>query len=284
MEELPSSDKDHADADWLKRDEAETPQPPPPQQIPVAPDEAYEIEGGEPGGDVDETAAPIVPPVPEPAPRQARPRAADKPAAGSEAATVDVVWTRWGEWGPDVVRLGLAALVTLFLLYLTVSSLYFLLAFLVLVVGAAVMAVLFYPLAITFERPVRVTPEQAVKDYYGALSHSVPHYRRMWLLLSSAGRSCPEYVTFEAFESYWRNRLTALDDGVSKRFNPLRFEVEDFRSEKSKGQTAIDGTFTLNVRHRRRPDQTVRSFRIALGLVKGPDRMWYLNRGTLPKA
>ena len=27
-----------------------------------------------------------------------------------------------------------------------------------------------------------MTPEQAVKDYFAALSHHVPHYRRMWLL------------------------------------------------------------------------------------------------------
>jgi hypothetical protein len=144
------------------------------------------------------------------------------------------------------------------------------------------MALLSYPLAITMERPVRVTPEQAVKDYFGALSHNVPHYRRMWLLLSSAGRSCPEFRSLEGFQAYWKSTLAAMGDGVPARFNPFLFEIDDFRSEKSKGQTTIDGTFTLRVRHRRLADRPVRAFRVELGLVKGPDRMWYLNSGTMP--
>jgi hypothetical protein len=282
MDELPSSDKEHADAEWLTRDGAEAPGPPvAPDQQAVSPD-AYEVQGVEPGDLGDEPVLRVVPPVPESPPR---PKASEKPTTrtAAESAVVDVVWTRWREWGPDLPRLGLAALATLFLLYIALSYMMFMFAFIVLAAGTVVMAVLSYPLAITLERPVRVTPEQAVKDYYGALSHSMPHFRRMWLLLSSAGRSCPEFASFEAFESYWRARLFSLGDGVPRKLNPLLFDVDDFRSEKSSGQTSIDGTFTLNVRDRHRPDRPVRAFKIELGLVRGPDRMWYLNRGTIPK-
>ncbi len=54
--------------------------------------------------------------------------------------------------------------------------------------GAVGLLLLCYPLFITMERPIRITPEQAVNDYYAALSHSIPHTRRMWLLLSEEGR------------------------------------------------------------------------------------------------
>ena len=85
------------------------------------------------------------------------------------------------------------------------------------------------------------------------------------------------------FQSYWKATITALDGDTPARFNSLNFEVEDFRSEKSHGQTKVDASFTLKVSHRRFTDRPARTFRIEIGLVKGPDRMWYLNRGTIPK-
>ena len=57
---------------------------------------------------------------------------------------------------------------------------------LTLLLGGMVAVVLSYPILITLERPVRITPEQALRDYYGSLSHHLPHFRRMWLLLSTA--------------------------------------------------------------------------------------------------
>src|SRR5262245_18196792 len=212
MEEFPSSeDKEHADAEWLRQPEAQTPASPSSGDA-AAPDEAYEVVGSEPGEAKEEPEPPIVPPTPEAPPRSTRPKPTDgtwRPDA--EPAVVDVVWSRWGEWGPDLIRVGLAALATLFCHYLALRSGSFSFAFLVLLLGMLAMAALSYPLAVTLERPVRVTPEQAVKDYYDALSHSLPHYRRMWLLLSSAGRTCPEFAEFEVFESYWRSTIAALN-------------------------------------------------------------------------
>ncbi len=40
-------------------------------------------------------------------------------------------------------------------------------AFLTLIVGCIAAAILSYPILITLERPVRITPEQALRDYYG---------------------------------------------------------------------------------------------------------------------
>ena len=87
-----------------------------------------------------------------------------------------------------------------------------------------------YPILITLERPVRITPEQAVNDYYSALSHHAPHYRRMWLLLSDAGRVSGSYASFEGFRAYWKRRLAELRAGKAGGFTPLKFQIEDFRS------------------------------------------------------
>ena len=64
---------------------------------------------------------------------------------------------------------------------------------------------------------------------------------------------------------------------------PLSFQVEEFKSEKSAGQTYIEAKFKIAVfargRHAEGPVETIR---VETGLVRGPDKMWYLNQGTLP--
>ena len=82
--------------------------------------------------------------------------------------------------------------------------------FLLLLVGAVGAVVLSYPILITLERPVRMTPEQAVRDYYAALSHHLPHYRRMWLLLARTGRTSSSYGSFEGFKAYWAEKLRTI--------------------------------------------------------------------------
>ena len=83
-------------------------------------------------------------------------------------------------------------------------------AFLILILGGIAAVILSYPILITLERPVRITPEQALRDFYGSLSHHFPHFRRMWLLLSSAGRISTAYGSFEGFKAYWKDRLGQL--------------------------------------------------------------------------
>ena len=62
----------------------------------------------------------------------------------------------------------------------------------------------------------------------------------------------------------------------------MKFKIEDFQSEKSVGKSEMDVKFTLKVSIRgRQQEGPFESFRIETALVKGPDRMWYLKRGTL---
>jgi hypothetical protein len=196
---------------------------------------------------------------------------------------VDEVWSRSAEWGPNLAALVLAAVAAGGLILFALWLGWFGIAFFVLLLAGAGLLALSYPIAITLERPVRLTPEQAVRDYYAALAHHLPHYRRMWLLLSSAGKTSRWFGSLEGFKSYWEERLASLKGGRAGKYTPLKFQVEDFKSEKSAGLAAIGVKYTLKVFIRgQQADGPVATHRIETSLAKGPDKMWYLNDGTLP--
>jgi len=144
------------------------------------------------------------------------------------------------------------------------------------------MIALSYPIVITLERPIRMTPEQAVKDYYAALSHHYPAYRRMWLLLSDKGQEAREFGSFDTFRRAMIRRLNELRGTRVKSSTPLTFTVQDFRSEKSGGLKIIDGSYTLSVSARGESGEPLASFDIKTSFVRGSDSMWYLNSGVIP--
>jgi HAMP domain-containing protein len=200
------------------------------------------------------------------------------------SALVEEPWSRWAEWGTNLMVVGGWMTVLVLLVYFVFGQEFYGLAFVLLLVGLLVAVVLAYPMLITLERPVRVTPEQALRDYYGALSHHVPHVRRMWLLLSSAGRVSAAYGSFEGFKGYWKEQLARLRAGHAGPLTPLVFEVIDFKSEKSAGKTRIDATFTVSVSVRgNRASGAIHKVPMAIALVRGPDNMWYLENGTLSR-
>ncbi len=199
------------------------------------------------------------------------------------APAVEQVWSRGAEWGSTFVVLACWIAGIFGIAYFTLGADLLGITFLILLFGVAGAAVLSYPILITLERPVRVTPEQAARDYFGALSHHLPHYRRMWLLLSARGRTSPQFASYEGFKAYWIARLGQLHEGHSGRFSPLVFQVDDFLAEKSAGMTEIDARFRLRVlvRGRRGEGPIGGSMLLERSFVRGPDGMWYLNEGTL---
>lgn len=255
---------------------------------PIAPGgESYEMEGTETDEPEPWSRAPIAAPrrpaqpKPNPEPKTQIPRvsrdAEPSPSEDDEEATVDEVWTRWGEWGPTVIQLAIGFAVVLVLSYFVGGWP----GFLVFVLGIAVLVGLSYPIAVTLERPMRMTPELAVKDFYGAASHHFPHYRRMWLLLSTEGRESAEFNSFATFRSYWKHRLTKLRGSSVKAITPLAFAIAEFDADKSAGQTAVIAKYILTVRPRGDGGPVLDEVKIATSLVRGSDKMWYLNRGTL---
>jgi len=199
-----------------------------------------------------------------------------------EGPAVEQVWSRHAEWGSTFVVLACWIAGIFGVAYFTLGADLLGITFLILLFGVAGAAVLSYPILITLERPVRVTPEQAARDYFGALSHHFPHYRRMWLLLSARGRTSPQFASLEGFRAYWIARLGQLHEGHSGRFSPLVFQVDDFQAEKSAGMTEIDACFRLRVLVRgRRGEGPKWQLHLERSFVRGPDGMWYLNDGTL---
>lgn len=191
-------------------------------------------------------------------------------------------WTRGAEWGSTVLLLAVVGLIVLTTFYFTFSVDHLGASFLFLLIGGAIWVVLTYPIVITMERPIRMTPEQAVKDYFAALSHHFPHYRRMWLLLSTPGKESREFGSFAGFRAYWKGRLSRLRGGRVKGTTPLAFEIADFKSDKSAGQTSVEASFTVIVRPRGESTEPLESVRVTTTLARGSDNMWYLNSGELP--
>ena len=279
----PKNEPDAADAAWLLREApAADAGAGPPRRPVVTPGETE-------GFELADSPPPIPkPPVwtppgresetdDEPAPRRPRPSSRD-----ATPSTVDQVWSRGAEWGSTLAVLAMWTALVGFLLYLSLGGEYYGLAMLILAVGMVIGLVLCYPIVITLERPVRIIPEQAAKDYYGALSHHRPHYRRMWLLLSNAGRTTSRFASFEGFQKYWVEKFKQLRQGHAGSSTPLTFVVADFRAERSVGKTAIDARWTVQVFVRGRREQgPIWSLPVEASFTKGPDGMWYLDDGAL---
>jgi hypothetical protein len=201
------------------------------------------------------------------------------------SALVEQNWSRWAEWGPNLLLLGGWLLFLFTVVYFLMGLEHLGPAFFTLLIGGLVAVVLSYPILITLERPVRVTPEQAVRDYYTALSHHLPHYRRMWLLLSTSGRISSSYGSFEGFKGYWTDRLHDLRAGHAGDWTPLVFEVVNFKSDKSAGKTVIDAEFTIKISVRgQRQAGPIHTIPMHISLVRGTDKMWYLETGTLSRS
>lgn len=232
--------------------------------------------------------APVVPPPRAPSSGQARSSRPGKSAASSDQALLDPsalvedVWSRTAEWGPTFLVLAAWATFIFVLVYFGLGTEYLWTSLLTLLLGGLVGIVLSYPILITLERPVRITPEQALRDYYSSLSHHWPHFRRMWLLLSTAGRISTAYGSFEGFKAYWKDRLATLREGHAGSLTPLVFEVVDFKADKSAGKVRIDVEYALKIWVRgKRKEGAIQVIPMAIALVRGPDRMWYLEDGTL---
>lgn len=282
----PEKDSEIADAEALFRDAPALPPTAKPISSPSSGTETFHESPTETFYEIEEIKEPPIRPSidltnVEPTKKSAAAKA--RPVTLDPSEAVEQVWSRSAEWGQNLLILASAALPLFLLGYLLLSYEQYGLAFMLLIVSGLILALLSYPLVITLERPVRVTPEQAVRDYFNALSHHVPHYKRMWLLLSNAGRVSSDYASFEGFRSYWRNRLARLREGRASSLTPFKFQIDDFKSEKSAGMSEIEVSFVLRILIRgRRQEGPVETTQVKTTLVKGPDRMWYLDKGAYP--
>ncbi len=259
--------------------------PPDPPEVPVRPRAAKAAPISEkPAGPqaAKAKAAPISEKTAGPQ-ADSRPRPRAGPLAPPRPAVAEI-WSRAAEWRQTLLVLAAWAFAMFSLLFFAATAELFEMTVLVLLVGFLGGIVLSYPILITLERPVRITPEQAARDYFGALSHRFPHYRRMWLLLSTRGRTSEHFASFEEFRAYWVGLLNRLRQSYAGRFTPLVFRVTEFEGEKSAGRSEIDVRFKLKVLVSEREDERpVLAVALQRSFVRGPDAMWYLEDGTIPE-
>jgi hypothetical protein len=193
-----------------------------------------------------------------------------------EPPDVDEVWSRWTEWKEPILWSagGIVFSILIVVGGYWVATLIFLLASLY---GA-------YYIVISLEVPVRVTPEQAVKEFYGAAAHRLPNFRRMYTLLTADGRQSDEFSNFAGFRSYWQTEIAGLSRTATW-LVPLDFRIEGFRCRYNGEKTLARVHYVLKVVPRGRPesDESTGEFTAQNLAVKGPDGQWYLNDGTLPE-
>ena len=199
------------------------------------------------------------------------------------APAVDQVWSRTARVGTDAAgapRLGgrdsLAPVLRLG------AELYGLAA-LIFGVGCLGAVLLSYPLLITLERPVRITPGAGRA---GLLRRPLASSPPLPPDVAAAQRPGPGLSPIRLVrgiqELLGQAAGASSASGHAGRFSPLVFKVEEFRAEKSAGKTEIDARFKVKVLVRgRQAEGPIWSLPAERSFVRGPDGMWYLNDGTL---
>jgi hypothetical protein len=187
---------------------------------------------------------------------------------------VDEVWNRWAEWKQPLLCSGAVVAVGILIeLWPDGTSALFVLAGLV--YGL-------YHIVISLEVPVRVTAEQAIREFYAALGHRLPNYRRMYCLLTTDAKHSAEFSDFASFRSYWHRWLKQLATS-SVWLRPLEFRVDGCKFRYNAEKTFAVSRYKLQVFRRDRPaGEPLADLEVSHALVKGPDGQWYLNSGTVP--
>ena len=113
------------------------------------------------------------------------------------------------------------------------------LAFLGLLLGGAVAAVLSYPIVITLERPVRVTPEQAVQRLLYRPLAPLPSLQAHVAVAQHGGSGLDGLRLVRGIQDLLERSAGAPAEGHASRITPLVFVVADFKSEKSAGVSGL---------------------------------------------
>jgi len=139
-----------------------------------------------------------------------------------------------------------------------------------------------YQIVISLEVPVRVTPEQAVREFYLAASHRLPNFRRMYALLTTRAKRSPEFSDYASFRTHWMSQISRIGSHPTW-FVPLEFRVERFRcrynGEKNMAHVKYYVAGTPRGRSHSKSDEAFEACHLA---VKGPDGQWYLDGGVGP--
>jgi hypothetical protein len=220
-------------------------------------------------------AAPVTPPVESTfEPKQAT-SDGDTAVFPSEPPGVREVWTRWVEWKEPALWIAAAIGIAL-IIYLggmLVTTL----------IVTAGLGYGLYHLVITLEPPVRVTPEQAVNEFFAAISHRLPNFARAYALLTDEGRQTDDFSDQNDFRAYWIAQLARIGK-FPVWLVPLEFRVEGVtcRYDPEKTMALLKYRLCVGVRSASTSKSSLAELDARNLAVKGPDGQWYLNDGRLP--
>lgn len=195
-------------------------------------------------------------------------------------------WTRFRESRSDFVRMTVAGLSTIILAWLFSGWSTIHLAGGICIVGTAVVAIMAYPLIVGLERPIRMSPERAVHDYFESLEHHGPLYRRMWIFLTPEAQNCRSFSDYDSFKLYWKQRVKEWRHrGNAWPQTPVVISVDQFQSKpdaSDPNKSLLKFSIAVSLRgHRSRGP--IASYKLSWTAFRGPDRQWYLADGNLPE-
>lgn len=203
-------------------------------------------------------------------------RTAAKPNPKPVKPRVTGLWNQRGDLG----RLAIVPIVLVVLgILICTSPMNVLIGVFTSLAGLAMLA---YLVAVSLDRPVRVTPEQGVREYFEALDHHLPNLRRMYLLLTDDAKQVPELSTYRRFRAYWIYRLALLRP-AEEGMRPMVAKVRKFKSQYNRNRTWARASYILEFYVRGLEGESVATFEMNSELVKAADGMWYLNEGRIPE-
>lgn len=219
-------------------------------------------------------------------PRSSRARIAPDRSGRIESARDFPLWSRGKESGPHLFRVLLSAGLTLILAWIFADWNTIHISGWITVLGSIITILLAYPLVVGLERPVRSSPERAVRDFFEALEHHGPLYVRMWLLLTPEGQKSAHYSEFSGFRRYWQGRIQEWRHrGDAWTGTPVVLKIDSLRANPDPHDPLIRHVkFDLAVSLRgRRSAGPVARYAMSWIAERGRDGQWYLRQADPPE-
>lgn len=196
-------------------------------------------------------------------------------------------WTRFQESSADFVRIAVTGMSTVILAWLFSGWSTIHLAGWICILGTAVTAMMSYPLIVGLERPVRMSPERVVCDYFESLEHHGPLYRRMWIFLAPEARNCRAFADYDSFRLYWKQRIQEWRHrGNAWPLTPIVISIQKFQSKtdpSDPNKSHLKFSIAVSLRGHRNLG-SIASYDLNWTAVRNTDRQWYLADGNLPEA
>lgn len=219
-------------------------------------------------------------------PRESKARISPDRSGRIESARDFPLWSRRKESGPDLFRVLFSAGVTLILAWIFADWNTIHISGWVTVLGTLVTILLAYPLVVGLERPVRSSPERAVRDFFEALEHHGPLYPRMWLLLTPEAQNAAHYSEFSGFRRYWKGRIQEWRHrGDAWAGTPVVLTIDSLRANPDPHEPLVRHVkFDLAVSVRgRRSSGPVARYSMQWTAERGRDGQWYLREADPPE-